>query len=122
MIEKEIAKSLLDVKAVFLRPNEPFTWASGIKSPIYCDNRLVLSFPEKRDLVKNGLVDLIKKAYPEVEVIMGTATAGIPMAALTADVMGIPMGYVRSSNKTHGKENKIEGRVLPGQKLSLIHI
>ena len=120
MIEKEIAKSLLDVKAVFLRPNEPFTWASGIKSPIYCDNRLVLSFPEKRDLVKNGLVDLIKKAYPEVEVIMGTATAGIPMAALTADVMGIPMGYVRSSNKTHGKENKIEGRVLPGQKVVVV--
>ncbi|RHM96480.1 orotate phosphoribosyltransferase [Dielma fastidiosa] len=120
MIEKEIAKSLLDVKAVFLRPNEPFTWASGIKSPIYCDNRLVLSFPEKRDLVKNGLVDLIKKAYPDVEVIMGTATAGIPMAALTADVMGIPMGYVRSSNKTHGKENKIEGRVLPGQKVVVV--
>ena len=120
MIEKEIAKSLLDVKAAFLRPNEPFTWASGIKSPIYCDNRLVLSFPEKRDLVKNGLVDLIKKAYPEVEVIMGTATAGIPMAALTADVMGIPMGYVRSSNKTHGKENKIEGRVLPGQKVVVV--
>lgn len=120
MIEKDIAKSLLDVKAVFLRPNEPFTWASGIKSPIYCDNRLVLSFPEKRDLVKNGLVDLIKKAYPEVEVIMGTATAGIPMAALTADVMGIPMGYVRSSNKTHGKENKIEGRVLPGQKVVVV--
>ena len=120
MIEKEIAKSLLDVKAVFLRPNEPFTWASGIKSPIYCDNRLVLSFPEKRDLVKNGLVDLIKKAFPEVEVIMGTATAGIPMAALTADVMGIPMGYVRSSNKTHGKENKIEGRVLPGQKVVVV--
>ena len=120
MIEKEIAKSLLDVKAVFLRPNEPFPWASGIKSPIYCDNRLVLSFPEKRDLVKNGLVDLIKKAYPEVEVIMGTATAGIPMAALTADVMGIPMGYVRSSNKTHGKENKIEGRVLPGQKVVVV--
>ena len=120
MIEKEIAKSLLDVKAVFLRPNEPFTWASGIKSPIYCDNRLVLSFPEKRALVKNGLVDLIKKAYPEVEVIMGTATAGIPMAALTADVMGIPMGYVRSSNKTHGKENKIEGRVLPGQKVVVV--
>ena len=120
MIEKEIAKSLLDVKAVFLRPNEPFTWASGIKSPIYCDNRLVLSFPEKRDLVKNGLVDLIKKAYPEAEVIMGTATAGIPMAALTADVMGIPMGYVRSSNKTHGKENKIEGRVLPGQKVVVV--
>lgn len=120
MIEKEIAKSLLDVKAVFLSPNEPFTWASGIKSPIYCDNRLVLSFPEKRDLVKNGLVDLIKKAYPEVEVIMGTATAGIPMAALTADVMGIPMGYVRSSNKTHGKENKIEGRVLPGQKVVVV--
>lgn len=120
MIEKDIAKSLLDVKAVFLRPNEPFTWASGIKSPIYCDNRLVLSFPEKRDLVKNGLVDLIKKAYPEVEVIMGTATAGIPMAALTADVMGIPMGYVRSSNKTHGKENKIEGRILPGQKVVVV--
>lgn len=120
MIEKEIAKSLLDVKAVFLRPNEPFTWASGIKSPIYCDNRLVLSFPEKRDLVKKGLVDLIKKAYPEVEVIMGTATAGIPMAALTADVMGIPMGYVRSSNKTHGKENKIEGRVLPEQKVVVV--
>lgn len=120
MIEKEIAKSLLDVEAVFLRPNEPFTWASGIKSPIYCDNRLVLSFPEKRDLVKNGLVELIKKAYPEVEVIMGTATAGIPMAALTADVMGIPMGYVRSSNKTHGKENKIEGKVLPGQKVVVV--
>ncbi len=120
MMEKEIAKSLLEVKAVFLRPNEPFTWASGIKSPIYCDNRLVLSYPEKRNQVKLGLVELIKKTYPQVEVIMGTATAGIPMAALTADVMGLPMGYVRSSNKTHGKENKIEGRLLPGQKVVVV--
>ena len=120
MIEKDIAKSLLDVKAVFLKPNEPFTWASGIKSPIYCDNRLVLSYPDKRDQVKFGLVELIKKKYPEVEVIMGTATAGIPMASLIADVMALPMGYVRSSNKSHGKENKIEGRILPSQKVVVV--
>lgn len=120
MIEKQIAKSLLDVKAVFLKPNEPFTWASGIKSPIYCDNRLVLSYPNKRTEVKLGLVELIKNTFGEVEVIMGTATAGIPMAALIGDEMELPMGYVRSSNKSHGKENKIEGRVLPGQKVVVV--
>lgn len=119
-MEKTAAEILLNVKAVFLRPEEPFTWASGIKSPIYCDNRLVLSFPKERDQIKAGMVELIKKEYPDVEVIMGTATAGIPMAALTADVMGIPMGYVRSDAKKHGKQNQIEGKLEPGQKVVIV--
>ncbi|MBR6701364.1 MAG: orotate phosphoribosyltransferase [Firmicutes bacterium] len=119
-MEKKAAEILLDVKAVFLRPEEPFTWASGIKSPIYCDNRLVLSYPEERTAIKKGMVELIKKEYPEVEVIMGTATAGIPMAALAADEMGIPMGYVRSDAKKHGKQNQIEGKISPGQKVVIV--
>ena len=119
-MEKRIAEILLDIKAVSLRPEEPFTWASGIKSPIYCDNRLILSYPEERNVVKEAMVALIKKAYPEVEVIMGTATAGIPMAALAADMMGIPMGYVRSDAKKHGKQNQIEGRLNPGQKVVIV--
>ena len=119
-MEKKAAEILLGVKAVFLRPEEPFTWASGIKSPIYCDNRLVLSYPEERTAIKKGMVELIKKEYPEVEVIMGTATAGIPMAALAADEMGIPMGYVRSDAKKHGKQNQIEGRIEPGQKVVIV--
>lgn len=119
-IEREIAKNLLDIQAVFLRPNEPFTWASGIKSPIYCDNRLALSFPEKRTTVVNGFVSLIQKQYPEAEVLMGTATAGIPWAAMVGEAMGLPMGYVRSSNKTHGKGNKIEGKLEKGAKVVIV--
>ena len=119
-IEKIVAKNLLDVKAVSLRPNEPFTWASGIKSPIYCDNRWVLSFPGKRSIVADGFVELIKKEYPNCEVVMGTATAGIAWAALVADRMGLPMGYVRSSNKDHGKGNKIEGKIEAGQKVVIV--
>lgn len=119
-IEQTIAKNLLDIQAVFLRPNEPFTWASGIKSPIYCDNRLALSFPEKRTTVVNGFVSLIKEAYPDADVLMGTATAGIPWAAMVAEAMELPMGYVRSSNKTHGKGNKIEGKLEPGAKVVIV--
>lgn len=119
-IQQDIAKNLLDIQAVFLRPNDPFTWASGIKSPIYCDNRLALSYPEKRTTVVNGFVSLIKEAYPEVEVLMGTATAGIPWAALVGDKMELPMGYVRSSNKSHGKGNKIEGNLPKGAKVVIV--
>lgn len=118
--EVEIAKNLLDIKAVFLRPNEPFTWASGIKSPIYCDNRLALSFPEKRKTVIQGFVSLIKAQYPDVQVLMGTATAGIPWAAMVGDAMDLPMGYVRSSNKSHGKGNKIEGSLNKGDKVVIV--
>ena len=119
-MQQKAAEILLKVKAVFLRPEQPFTWASGIKSPIYCDNRLVLSYPAERTAIKEGMVQLIKEKYPEVQVIMGTATAGIPMAALTADVMGLPMGYVRSDAKKHGKQNQIEGRIEPGQKVVIV--
>lgn len=119
-IQNEVAKNLLEIKAVTLRPNDPFTWASGIKSPIYCDNRFVLSFPEKRDVVVKGFVELIKKEYSEADTIMGTATAGIPWAALVAAEMSLPMGYVRSSNKDHGKGNKIEGRVEKGMKVVIV--
>lgn len=117
---REIAKILLKLKAVTLSPEDPYTWASGIKSPIYCDNRLTLSYPEDRSIVEKGLVDLIKKEYPEVEYIMGTATAGIPHAAIIADKMGLPMGFVRSSNKDHGKQNKIEGAKIEGAKVVVI--
>ena len=110
-MEKKIAEILLGIKAVFLRPDEPFTWASGIKSPIYCDNRLILSYPEERTIVRDALVDMIRKQYPQVQVIMGTATAGIPMAALSAQAMELPMGYVRGDAKKHGKQNQIEGRL-----------
>ena len=119
-IEKTVAKNLLDIKAVSLQPNDPFTWASGIKSPIYCDNRLVLSFPEKRSVVVQGFVELIQKEYSEAEVIVGTATAGIPWGAMVADKMEKRFGYVRSSNKTHGKGNKIEGKIEKGAKVVVV--
>lgn len=119
-MEKSVAKELLDIKAVFLRPNEPFIWASGIKSPIYCDNRLTLSYPNTRTLIINGLVNLIKKEFPDVEFIMGTATAGIAHAALVADKMNLPMGYVRSGSKDHGRNNQIEGKIIPSSKVVVI--
>ena len=120
MSEKSIAKHLLDIKAVFLRPNEPFTWASGIKSPIYCDNRLTLSYPTVRRHVEEGLAKLIKENYPEVECLMGTATAGIAHAALAADILELPMGYVRGGAKSHGRNNQIEGLVKPGMKVVVV--
>ena len=119
-MEKLIAKGLLEIKAVFLRPEEPFTWASGIKSPIYCDNRLTLTAPEVRNNVENGLVKKIREHYPEVEVLMGTSTAGIAHAAICGHIMGIPMGYVRSGNKDHGRQNKIEGKLEVGQKVVVV--
>jgi len=117
---KEIAKILLKLKAVTLSPDDPYTWASGIKSPIYCDNRLLLSYPEERNFVEDSLVKLIKEKYRDVEYIMGTATAGIPHAAIIADKMNLPMGFVRSSNKDHGKGNKIEGAKIEGAKVVVI--
>ena len=119
-MKKKIAKALLDIEAVFLRPEEPFTWASGIKSPIYCDNRLILTAPEARNLVENAMVDVIRKNYPEAEVLMGTSTAGIAHAAIVGHIMGLPMGYVRSGNKDHGRGNRIEGRLEKGQKVVVI--
>ncbi len=119
-MEKLIAKDLLNIKAVFLRPEEPFTWASGIKSPIYCDNRLTLTAPEVRNHVESGLVEKIREHYPEVEVLMGTSTAGIAHAAICGHIMGIPMGYVRSGNKDHGRQNKIEGKLEKGQKVVVV--
>ena len=119
-MEKLIAKDLLSIKAVFFRPEEPFTWASGIKSPVYCDNRLTLSDPKVRTDVEEGLASLIKQHYPEAEVLMGTSTAGIAHAAITGHLMGLPMGYVRSGAKDHGRQNQIEGRLLPGQKVVVV--
>ena len=119
-LEREIAKSLLSIEAIFLRPEEPFTWASGIKSPIYCDNRLTLTSPEVRTKVENGLAELVKKYYPEVEVLMGTSTAGIAHAAITADKLNLPMGYVRANSKDHGRQNQIEGKLEKGQKVVVI--
>lgn len=119
-MEKEIAKALLSIKAVFLRPDEPFTWASGIISPIYCDNRLILTSPEVRNLVENAIADTVKRKYPDAEVLMGTSTAGIAHAAIAAHILGMPMGYVRGSAKDHGRNNRIEGRLLPGQKVVVI--
>ena len=116
----DIAKALLGIKAVFLRPDEPFTWASGIQSPIYCDNRLTLSYPEVRTLVDAGLAALAKERYPEMEALMGTSTAGIAHAAIAADRLGIPMGYVRGSAKDHGRKNQIEGHLEPGQKVVVV--
>ncbi|MBP5208798.1 MAG: orotate phosphoribosyltransferase [Clostridia bacterium] len=115
-----IASDLLKIKAVFLRPDEPFTWASGIKSPIYCDNRLTLTAPEVRTHVEEGLAHIVKTYYPEAEVLMGTSTAGIAHAAITAHILGMPMGYVRGSNKDHGRQNRIEGKLEPGQKVVVI--
>ena len=120
MIEEKIAKDLLSIGAVFLRPEEPFTWASGIKSPVYCDNRLTLTAPEVRMDVEKGLAQLIGEEYPSVEVLMGTSTAGIAHAAITAHIMGLPMGYVRSGAKDHGRQNQIEGRLEPGQKVVVV--
>lgn len=118
--KQDIAKALLSIRAVFLRPNEPFTWASGIKSPIYCDNRLTLSYPEVRTLVDEALAATAKELYPEVQMLMGTSTAGIAHAAIAADRLGIPMGYVRGSAKDHGRQNQIEGCLEPGQKVVVI--
>lgn len=119
-IEQQVAQNLLAIKAVFLSPNEPFTWASGIKSPIYCDNRLTMSFPKVRRLIAKGLAEKIKKQFPEVEVIAGTATAGIPHAAWVAEILDLPMVYIRSKAKDHGKGNQIEGQITPGQKMVVI--
>ena len=119
-MKKTIAEDLLKIKAVFLRPNEPFTWASGIKSPIYCDNRLTLSDTQVRDDVENGLATLIREHYPQAEVLMGTSTAGIAHAAITATILDLPMGYVRSGAKDHGRGNQIEGKLLPGQKVVVV--
>lgn len=119
-MEKTIAKDLLSIGAVFLRPQEPFTWASGIKSPIYCDNRLTLSAPLVRDHVENGLAELIKTHYPDCEVLMGTSTAGIAHAAITATILNQPMGYVRSGAKDHGRTNQIEGKLEAGQKVVVV--
>ena len=116
----KIAKDLLKIQAVFLRPDEPFTWASGIKSPIYCDNRLTLSDHQVRLDVENGLARLVKEHYPQAEVLMGTSTAGIAHAAITAHLLELPMGYVRSGAKDHGRKNQIEGKLLPGQKVVVI--
>ena len=119
-MEKIIAKELLSISAVFLRPEQPFTWASGIKSPIYCDNRLTLTAPEVRNHVEEGLAELIRQHYPEVEVLMGTSTAGIAHAAITATILNLPMGYVRSGSKDHGRGNQIEGKLEKGQKVVVV--
>ena len=119
-MEKRIAEGLLSIKAVFFRPEEPFIWASGIKSPVYCDNRLTLTAPAVRQDVEEGLAELIRRHYPEAEVLMGTSTAGIAHAAITAHLMGLPMGYVRSGAKDHGRGNQIEGKLEPGQKVVVV--
>ena len=119
-MERTIAKDLLSIKAVFFRPDEPFTWASGIKSPVYCDNRLTLTAPKVRNDVENGLAELINAYYPDAEVLMGTSTAGIAHAAITGHIMGLPMGYVRSGAKDHGRQNQIEGRLEKGQKVVVV--
>lgn len=119
-MEKLIAKDLLKIKAVFFRPEEPFTWASGIKSPVYCDNRLTLTAPAVRDDVENGLAKLVYNKFPNAEVLMGTSTAGIAHAAITAHILNMPMGYVRSGAKDHGRQNRIEGRLEKGQKVVVI--
>ena len=118
--QKLIAKDLLKIKAVFFSPDKPFTWASGIKSPVYCDNRLTLTAPEVRNDGEHGLAELIKQNYPEAEVLMGTSTAGIAHAAITAHLLGMPMGYVRSGAKDHGRQNQIEGRLEKGQKVVVV--
>ena len=119
-MEKRIAKDLLEIKAVFFRPEEPFTWASGIKSPVYCDNRLTLTASKVRDDVENGLAQVIREKYPDVDVLMGTSTAGIAHAAITGHILGLPMGYVRSGAKDHGRQNQIEGKLEPGQKVVVV--
>ena len=119
-IKTTVAKDLLSIGAVFLRPDEPFTWASGIKSPIYCDNRLILTAPEARVHVESAIAQTVKREYPEAEVLMGTSTAGIAHAAIAAHLLNMPMGYVRSGKKDHGRGNQIEGKLLPGQKVVVI--
>lgn len=119
-IQIQIAKDLLSIKAVFFRPDEPFTWASGIKSPVYCDNRLTLAYPEVRTHVEEALAKTVKEFYPEAEALMGTSTAGIAHAAITAQIMGLPMGYVRSGAKDHGRKNQIEGKLEKGQKVVVV--
>ena len=119
-LNRQVARGLLSIGAVFLRPQEPFTWASGIKSPIYCDNRLILTAPEVRVLVENAIAATVKREYPGAEVLMGTATAGIAHAAIAAHLLGLPMGYVRSGSKDHGRKNQIEGRLEKGQKVVVI--
>ena len=119
-IKTTVAKDLLSIGAVFLRPDEPFTWASGIKSPIYCDNRLILTAPEARVHVESAIAETVKREYPEAEVLMGTSTAGIAHAAIAAHLLNMPMGYVRSGKKDHGRGNQIEGKLLPGQKVVVI--
>lgn len=119
-LQMKIAKDLLLIRAVFFRPEEPFTWASGIKSPVYCDNRLTLTEPDVRNDVENGLATLVKTYYPQTEVLMGTSTAGIAHAAIVGHLLGLPMGYVRSGNKDHGRQNKIEGKLEKGQKVVVV--
>ena len=119
-ISKKVAETLLSVKAVFFRPEEPFVWASGIKSPVYCDNRLTLTSPSARLVIENGLADVIRREYPQAEVLMGTSTAGIAHAAITAHILGLPMGYVRAGAKDHGRQNRIEGKLEKGQKVVVI--
>ena len=119
-MEKKIAKRLLEIKAVFLSPNEPFTWASGIKSPIYCDNRLTLSYPEIRTEIETGIAEIVKTKYPDCQALAGTSTAGIAHAAIAAHILGMPMAYVRGSAKDHGRNNQIEGRLEPGTKVVVV--
>ena len=119
-MKREISEALLSIGAVFLRPEQPFTWASGIKSPIYCDNRLTLTAPKVRDLIENALAQTIQREYPDCEILMGTSTAGIAHAAITAHLMGLPMGYVRSGAKDHGRGNQIEGKLEKGQKTVVV--
>lgn len=120
MSREKIAELLLETEAVFLRPDEPFTWASGIKSPVYCDNRLTLTAPKARNVIEQAIADTVKTEYPEAEILMGTSTAGIAHAAIAAHILGLPMGYVRGSAKDHGRGNRIEGRLMPGQKTVVI--
>ena len=119
-IEQTVARDLLSIQAVFFRPEQPFTWASGIKSPVYCDNRLILTAPAVRDRVEQAIADTVKKEYPDCEVLMGTSTAGIAHAAIAGHILGLPMGYVRSGAKDHGRNNQIEGRLEKGQKVVVI--
>ena len=120
MSREKIAELLLETEAVFLRPDEPFVWASGIKSPVYCDNRLTLTAPQARNIIEQAMADAVKAEYPEAEILMGTSTAGIAHAAIAAHILGLPMGYVRGSAKDHGRGNRIEGRLMPGQKTVVI--
>ncbi|MBQ3095059.1 MAG: orotate phosphoribosyltransferase [Clostridia bacterium] len=119
-MKTEVARGLLSIGAVFFRPNEPFTWASGIKSPVYCDNRLILTAPAVRNTVEQAIADTVKKEYPECEALIGTSTAGIAHAAIAGHILGMPMGYVRSGNKDHGRQNRIEGKLVPGQKVVVV--